>query len=353
MKLKKLFAGVVAAAMMATMAMPSFAAKHTYNEGALEDHDSITVTKVYSLVGTGSSPDETFTLEQVGDSVVKKGGATTAPALGTITGAHFEVGDATANGASKDITITLPNNFTTPGIYEYTLKEVVGTNAGVTYRDSNKTIKLVVTVVSDDAGNLYRYAAVHTEESGDKSDEFTDNTYSANALTVKKEVKGNGADRSKYFDFTIKLTGEQGKTYAEKYDITGNAGFDATKSASSIAVGGEAHVWLKNDGTATIANLPKDVQWEITEVGAATATEGNNAGKVVNGEYVVTVPTNANGSISVAENASTNNSVEFINKSTVNVDTGVILDNAPYIALLTFVAAGAVFMVIKKRREEE
>ena len=84
MKLKKLFAGVVAVAMMATMAMPSFAAKHTYNEGALEDHDSITVTKVYSLVGTGSSPDETFTLEQVGDGVVKKGGATTAPALGTI-----------------------------------------------------------------------------------------------------------------------------------------------------------------------------------------------------------------------------------------------------------------------------
>lgn len=216
MKLKKLFAGVVAVAMMATMAMPSFAAKHTYNEGALEDHDSITVTKVYSLVGTGSSPDETFTLEQVGDGVVKKGGATTAPALGTITGAHFEVGDATANGASKDITITLPNNFTTPGIYEYTLKEVVGTNAGVAYRAESKPIKLVVTVVSDDAGNLYRYAAVHTEESGDKSDEFTDNTYSANALTVKKEVKGNGADRSKYFDFTIKLTGEQGKTYAEK-----------------------------------------------------------------------------------------------------------------------------------------
>lgn len=29
MKLKKLFAGVVAVAMMATMAMPSFAAKHT------------------------------------------------------------------------------------------------------------------------------------------------------------------------------------------------------------------------------------------------------------------------------------------------------------------------------------
>lgn len=352
MKLKKLFAGVVAAAMMATMAMPSFAAKHTYNEGALEDHDSITVTKVYSLVGTGSSPDETFTLEQVGDGVVKKGGATTAPALGTITGAHFEVGDATANGASKDITITLPNNFTTPGIYEYTLKEVVGTNAGVAYRAESKPIKLVVTVVSDDAGKLYRYAGIHTEtsDSDEKSDEFG-NTYSANSLTLTKKVQGNGADRNKHFEFVIKLTGENGKTYAEKYDITGNAGFDATKSASSIAVGGEAHVWLKNDGTATIANLPKDVQWEITEVGAATATEGNNAGKVVNGEYVVTVPTNANGTVSVAENA--DNDVVFTNKSTVNVDTGVILDNAPYILMLAVVAGGAMTLVIKKRREEE
>lgn len=354
MKLKKLFAGVVAVAMMATMAMPSFAAKHTYDETKLEDHSSITVTKVYTMVGTGSSPKETFTLEQVGDGVVTKGGATTAPALGTITGYEFAAGAATASGAKGDITINLPENYTAPGVYEYTLKETVGSNAGVTYRDSNKTIKLVVTVVSDDAGKLYRYAGIHTEtsDSDEKSDEFG-NTYSANSLALTKKVQGNGADRNKHFDFVIKLTGENGKTYAEKYDITGNAGFDATKSASSIAVGGEAHVWLKNDGTATIANLPKDVQWEITEVGAATATEGNNAGKVVNGEYVVTVPTNANGSISVAENASTNNSVEFINKSTVNVDTGVILDNAPYILMLAVVAGAAMTLVIKKRREEE
>lgn len=349
MKLKKLFAGVVAVAMMATMAMPSFAAKHTYDETKLEDHSSITVTKVYTMVGTGSSPKETFTLEQVGDGVVTKGGATTAPALGTITGYEFAAGAATASGAKGDITINLPENYTAPGVYEYTLKETVGSNAGVTYRDSNKTIKLVVTVVSDDAGKLYRYAGIHTEtsDSDEKSDEFG-NTYSANSLTLTKKVQGNGADRNKHFEFVIKLTGENGKTYAKKYDITGNAGFDATKSASSIAVGGEAHVWLKNDGTATIANLPKDVQWEITEVGAALDAESS---KVMNGEYEVTVPADANGTVSVAENA--DNDVVFTNKSTVNVDTGVILDNAPYIALLTFVAAGAVFMVIKKRREEE
>lgn len=349
MKLKKLFAGIVAVAMMATMAMPSFAAKHTYDETKLEDHSSITVTKVYTMVGTGSSPKETFTLEQVGDGVVTKGGATTAPALGTITGYEFAAGVATASGAKGDITINLPENYTAPGVYEYTLKETVGSNAGVTYRDSNKTIKLVVTVVSDDAGKLYRYAGIHTEtsDSDEKSDEFG-NTYSANSLTLTKKVQGNGADRNKHFEFVIKLTGENGKTYAEKYDITGNAGFDATKSASSIAVGGEAHVWLKNDGTATIANLPKDVQWEITEVGAALDAESS---KVMNGEYEVTVPADANGTVSVAENA--DNDVVFTNKSTVNVDTGVILDNAPYMLMLAVVAGGAMTLVIKKRREEE
>lgn len=350
MKLKKLFAGVVAVAMMATMAMPSFAAKHTYDETKLEDHSSITVTKVYTMVGTGSSPKETFTLEQVGDGVVTKGGATTAPALGTITGYEFAAGAATASGAKGDITINLPENYTAPGVYEYTLKETVGSNAGVTYRDSNKTIKLVVTVVSDDAGKLYRYAGIHTEtsDSDEKSDEFG-NTYSANSLTLTKKVQGNGADRNKHFEFVIKLTGEQGKTYAEKYTITAGSGVDTTKSATSISVDGDAvHVWLQNNGTVTIANLPAGVRWEVTEVGAALDAESS---KVMNGEYEVTVPADANGTVSVAENA--DNDVVFTNKSTVNVDTGVILDNAPYMLMLAVVAGGAMTLVIKKRREEE
>ena len=71
----------------------------------------------------------------------------------------------------------------------------------------------------------------------------------------------------------------------------------------------------------------------------------------MNGEYEVTVPADANGTVSVAENA--DNDVVFTNKSTVNVDTGVILDNAPYMLMLAVVAGGAMTLVIKKRREEE
>ncbi len=41
------------------------------------------------------------------------------------------------------------------------------------------------------------------------------------------------------------------------------------------------------------------------------------------------------------------------NKGDDTIDTGVILDNAPYILMLAVVAGGAMTLVIKKRREEE
>ena len=37
------------------------------------DHETVTVQKVYKLVGAGTSPAETFTLEQVGDGRVTTG----------------------------------------------------------------------------------------------------------------------------------------------------------------------------------------------------------------------------------------------------------------------------------------
>ena len=43
----------------------------------------------------------------------------------------------------------------------------------------------------------------------------------------------------------------------------------------------------------------------------------------------------------------------FTNVKDGEIDTGVILDNAPYILMLAVVAGGAMMLVIKKRREEE
>ena len=60
MKLKKLFAGVVAAAMIATMSFPAFATRPTPpNVGA---NGLVTITKNYKVVGSEDkkAPAETF-----------------------------------------------------------------------------------------------------------------------------------------------------------------------------------------------------------------------------------------------------------------------------------------------------
>ena len=117
--------------------------------GALAaDAESVVIKKSYKLVGAGSSPAETFTLEQTGSRVLD-GDATAAPALGAITGAAFDAGAATVDGVTMPITVNLPV-YDRVGKYEYTLKEVQGNNAGVGYYDA--AMKLVVTVINGTNG---------------------------------------------------------------------------------------------------------------------------------------------------------------------------------------------------------
>lgn len=370
MKLKKLFAGIVAAAMMATMAIPGFAAKHdAYDPNDLKDHDTITVTKIYKAAGdttdTGfASPAETFTLAQVGVGKVTEGSATSAPSLGTIAGAEFAAGAAKADGtATADITINLPTTaqFGHPGVYEYTLKEVGGTIAGVTYRPESDTFRLVVTVVSDDNGKLYRYAAVHTEnattdaEAEKAKTDTIENTYTAKTLTLEKYTAGNFGDKNEYFQFSLKLTGDTSKTYLDGYTITyPKTENDSHNTTPKIAVNGEAvTVWLKSGQKISIANLPEGVTWEAKELTSTGGELTTEAGKTTNGLYTVTVD-NASGTVTAfKEGKAVKNEIKFTNTHEGTVDTGVILDNAPYIALLTIVAAGAVVMIMKKRRNYE
>ena len=91
MKLKKLFAGVVAAAMIATMSFPAFATRPTPNVGA---NGLVTITKNYKVVGSEDkkAPAETFNFTvtpgatihtETGDveKTVEKSEATTIPAM--------------------------------------------------------------------------------------------------------------------------------------------------------------------------------------------------------------------------------------------------------------------------------
>ena len=317
--MKKFLAILLAAMMLLSVASVAMADEPTYT-----DVISVTIHKAYKLIGEGTSPAETFTLEQVGDGEVTDGEATTAPALDTITGAAFAEGAATADGATADIIIQLPS-YEHVGVYEYTLREVVGATAGVTYRTAD--IKLVVTVVEENG--LKRIAAVHTESEGTKSDTF-ENTYSAGKLNVTKTVTGNLGDKTKYFEFKVTLTGESGKTCGASYAVTGGSYAD---NPTSIEIGEETTFYLKDGDTITIENLPYGVSYTVTE----TEAEG-----------YTTTQTDDTGTISAAAQTA-----DFINNKTGEIDTGVVLDTLPYVLVLAVVGAAVIAMIAKKRNAED
>ena len=328
--MKKILAMLLAVMMLLSVASVAMA------EGVTDtptDMTTVTIKKVYKLANAGTtSPAETFTLAQVGAGRVTDGEASSAPALGTITGANFTEGAATVEGFTGDITVALPE-YTNVGVYEYTLKEVAGTTAGVTYYGDNITLK--VTVINDTEGNL-RIAAVHAESENNaleagktKKDNFP-NTYSAGTLKVSKTVTGNLGDKDKYFEFKVTLTGETDKTYGETYTVTGGSN---TANPATIKIGEETTFQLKHGDIISIANLPYGVSYTVTE----TAADG-----------YTTTKTGNTGSINAAEQTAA-----FTNKKDGTIDMGVMLDSMPYVLVLAVVGAAVIALIAKKRRAED
>ena len=329
--LKKAFAFTLVLMLLIGINVPAFAAdaegdNPTTDNPIYTDMTSITIRKDYKLIGAGSSPAETFTLEQSGSGRVKDGDAQSAPALGAITGAVFEEGAAADPAASGTITVTLPQ-YDSVGIYEYTLIEKNGTTAGVAYYGD--AIKLVVTVINGDDGKL-RVAAVHTESEGaDKSDTF-ENTYSAGTLKISKTVTGNMGDKNKYFEFTVLLSGRSGMTYPETFAVSGGS---YAQNPTTIMLSEETTFMLKHGDTISIANLPYDVDYMVIEMAADGYT---------------TTSTNETGRISAAEQTAA-----FTNVKNSAVDTGVMLDSLPYVLMLAAVLGVAAAMVVRRRRGAE
>ena len=287
------------------------------------DTTTATIKKLYKLTNADTtSPAENFTLAQIGDGKVTDGDAASAPHLGTITGAAFAAGAATVDGLTGDITVALPE-YDTVGVYEYILREVAGSTAGVEYYTGD--IKLVVTVVNGDNGKL-RVAAVHTEGKGEtKNDTFT-NTYSAGTLSVSKTVTGNLGDKDKYFEFKVTLTGETGKTYGETYAVSGGS-YDT--NPGSIKIGEETTFMLKHGDTISIANLPYGVKYAVTE----TAADG-----------YTTTKSGDTGSINAASQTAA-----FTNTKTGTIDTGVTTESLPYVVLMGFVVLAGAALLLKRK----
>lgn len=361
MKLKKFFAGVLAAAMMLTVGATAVLATNTTDSMIVADNNGVanfTLTKKL-MVAEGTAPQKmTFNFTVSGrDADAAKGAKagtlgkdfTTQPSV-TLekTGDDQFTTSTTAYSQtfSIDLVKLLGDNYNKVGKYAYTISENETKIPGIT-KDSHE-YEMIVTVVNKEKDNLtsdtgYGYFVGMYDADGNKVPaEFT-NTYNSYSLEVEKAVKGNFGDLNDIFTFYITLGKEAGKdnnyaTATVKVSDTSNP----ANNASWTIGGGQQTITLKHGQTATISNLPVGVTYTVTE--KKTNDDGSAWVYTTTGEATA----EANKTIAAGDNK-----VEIVNEHQGTPDMGVILDNAPYIALLAIVAIGGVALMLNKRRRDE
>lgn len=380
MKLKKFFAGVLAAAMMLTVgATAAFADgpaidTTTGSSQTVPADIDLGIKKNYKVEkGTAPKEDFTFSVTYVADkskpyttTYTGYNGTYTQPEASKTAIASFKSDmDAKADNYQESLGIkisdfSLPEG---PGKYCFEIKEKVPTNKtpGVTY---DKTIRyLVITVANNDAldGGCVYFAQLYDDSytpgtsikngqnAGVKvlgSNAFT-NTYTANNVVISKDIKGGLGDLAAKFNFTVKLSYANDKT-AGQY-----VGAKVTEYNGETAEI-KNHVWaidnttehtisLGRNQSITLTNLPEGVTVTVVE------TDG--------GEYIVTKSDDTTGTLEnstiTATITETDGKIGFINTKEGTPDMGVVLDNAPYIAMLAIVAIGGVALMLNKRRRDE
>lgn len=393
MKLKKFFAGVLAAAMMLTVgATAAFADEPAEPTKSFADITTITretpltLTKNYK-VEKGVAPAEKFEFDIAYVGAYRMGTNVTAPS-GKIEAKYADFKNAMSaspNAYTENFSWTLEDLKVPEGIgtFVYKITEKTGSTpttvydvdkntlgdlymvVSVTHKLKDETSKEIVPNVYEYSVSLRRYngavsasnvEVVSTGKKVPNTNAFT-NTYGAgnsvNDVTLSKTVHGSFGDLSKTFDFIVKF-----EKPASATDVTYGA-IVATKSDKSIIIkqgetvisaegsadavnleyGKEYTVTMKHDQNVVFSNLPANVTYTMTEDGAA-------AGKL--GDYTVTGEQSAKKTMGSADET-----VAIVNTHEGTPDMGVVLDNAPYIAMLAIVAIGGVALMLNKRRRDE
>lgn len=327
------------------------------------DMKTVTFDKYYATSNVMAvSPEETFEFEEIKFEGIEDQGVgytmswaeKNLPTISSVTYSERSANMLTNSngvvGAKKTFTINLPENYPSVGVYKYTFKEKDNNTLGVTYRSSVITLK--VTVVQGKDG-LLRVAAVHCEdESGNEKIGYFTNTYSAGTLSVTKEVKGGLGDKNKPFKVTVTFTNTTKKTMkstiyftdgdGKTYSIAPSEWKEATDENNNKYYYVDTEIELANGQTAKFTNLPYGISYSVDEYDYTNDSkiDGDRLGyekAEYDGEQTGTIGAES-------ENVST----KIINTKNGEIDTGMLLDNAPYMIIMALVLVGAAMML--KRR---
>lgn len=341
--MKKFLSIMLTTILVFSMSTMAFAAEES-DRGDYADklNTPANFNKVYEVVNSETkSPAETFTFEFRAVGVKEQEAGITlddAPSINDVT-TSFE---ALIEDTTNEVEVALDaDDFPGIGIYTYKVTEKVGDTAGVTYQET--PIYLVVTILRDTDDDIKYVAAVHysDELTGDKTGEVT-NKYEASSLSITKNVTGNMGDKTKEFEVTVTFTAPTDKVVREKITYlvgTEEKSIDTTEWEDGQAI---AKISLKHGDTITFKNIPYGVTYEVKE--ADYTSEGN-------GGYDEPVYDYKDNNMEI--DSADEDTVTITNNKGTTVDTGITLDNIPYMMMLAIAAAGLALFTAKKRRYTE
>lgn len=324
--MKKLLSAAMALVMGLSMSAPVLAVDAV--EEAPEDWTHIEIKKEIDFpkdedgtVNRTVNPAETFNFT-VGKGVVTGTGVSVdeAPKIEDFS-IKFGQGET---ASSTDLQLPEYNHV---GVYTYEISETAENTAGMRYNE--KVYKLQVTVLNDGEGGFKRVVTL-VDGKNVKRDTIL-NTFKAGELVVMKEITGNFSQSDDTFEVTVTLTPDEGKNLKEGPITVTGAADDTGNVVKNVDGTVTVTFTVKHNSTVTIANVPYDVSYEVTE-----DIEGTG--------YTSDISSEDNGEI---DNAS--QEVKIVNNLDQEVDTGVNLDNLPYILVLALVGVGLISFTVRKR----
>lgn len=393
MKLKKFFAGVLAAAMMLTVgATAAFAegpagadeaatsVKTTikFDEKLTKDSE-IPLYKTYN-VENGVSPAEAFHFTVKYIKALKQDTKNWAPnysenqvVIEDVATEEF-ASMTTGQTASKAFTIKPSDlGLSAPegtGKYLYEIAEKAGSTAATDYQKTSVYMAVTVAHKADDNGVIdtngwvyyvTMFSSLNAAEGAkndvavtgkiDNTNAFT-NTYghdNVHKVTLSKTVHGGFGDLNKTFYFTVRFNSVDNVSYGvitatkkENSSVVIKKGNDIVQTAGNVYnldYNTDYTIEMKHGEDVVFDNLPAGITY--------TMTENNKTDDKVDGIY------NVEGEVTNQPMTNADATVAIINTNPESPDMGVVLDNAPYIAMLAIVAIGGVALMLNKRRRDE
>lgn len=275
------------------------------------------------------------------------------------TTAAFNADTVTDDHVSKAATTELADATKYPhaGVYKFTVSEAKGDVAGMTYDTKSYTVNVYVV---NDGDDLKVDSITANDGTAKVTDMSFDNTYvKDSSLTIKKEVTGTQADRTKHFNFTINMTKASTDT-RDSYEGTIVKGDKCKKTHQNVVLTFDnngkatANVELCDGDTITFDNIAAGTRYTVTEAGA---TDGYTPSVAVveDGGTAEQINATSEADKITADNkliGEKANSVVFTNAYADTPITGVIINNLPYVVLAAAAVCALVALVLINRRRQ-